>query len=127
MNEFVSSDGKRYAVSGFAIDPETHSVGIPAHYRSGLASRLFGAGIAKVAVLGEQVLSERVLSSPSDSGAITQSLEKLGRESSSQATRDFSNEATKDLRETSAELSLEAGTPVTIRLKLSDGGSGVWQ
>ena len=53
---------------------------------------------------------------------ITQMTQATSLQLNQQASTSISAEATRELRETPAELSLDAGTPITIRIKAVPGG-----
>lgn len=124
FSELITRDGKRFAVSGVVIDPATKTLGVVAHYSSGMTSRLLGVGLGKAIGTTDQLVRSRVLENEDDSDPISRELRRGAVDSGGQAANELGQEATRDLRETKAELSLGAGTPITIKLRASSGGRG---
>jgi hypothetical protein len=126
FSELVSKEGKRFSVSGVAIDPETKTLGVKGDFSSGISSRLLGAAIGKAIITADQVATSHVLqNTANDDSVVTRELNREAHNTSVQAAGDISGEATRDLRETRPELSLPAGTQLTIRLKaLQNSGGG---
>ena len=121
FSELVTRDGRQYAIQATAIDPETQTQGVPADYSSGLGSRLAGVGISRVITAGDQILMAKVMPDNSRASLVQQAAQESARQMNDQAANDISLEATRNLRETKAELSLPARTPLTLRLRaLSD-------
>lgn len=118
FSELVTVDGRSYAIQAAAIDPETQTQGVPAHYSSGLATRLTGVGLSRVITVGDQILMAKILPDPSGATIAQQTSIQAVNQMNNQAANDLSLEATRDLRETKAELTLAAGTVLTLRLRV---------
>jgi hypothetical protein len=123
FGELITHDGRSIPIQGTAIDPETQTQGVKADYASGLATRLFGVAISGVMTAGDQVLMAKVLPDPSTATLTQQATAQASKQLNDQAATDLSLEATKGLRQTKAELSLPAGTEITIRLRVAPQAS----
>jgi hypothetical protein len=125
FSELTNSEGRSFQVTGYAIDPETRTMGVPADYASGLGSRLLGAVLDRVITGGDQVGMSALMNGVSNNNSATSAqLQMASVATNQQASAELSDEATKDLRGTQAELSLPAGTEVTFKIKaLSTGGA----
>ncbi len=117
FTELVSTDGKHFLITGVALDPQTNAIGVDAKYSSGMASRLLGVTLGRALQTTDQMVSTRVLENTSDADPLSRAVARQGLEASQQPITDLNQEVTKDLRETRAVLSLDAGTPLTVRLK----------
>lgn len=117
FSELVTRDGRSYAIQATAIDPETQTVGVPAEYSSGLGSRLAGVGLSRVITAGDQLLMNQLMPNAGSASAVQQAAQEVARQMNDQAANDISLEATRGLRETKAELTLPAGTTLTLRLR----------
>jgi hypothetical protein len=118
FSELVTRDGRSYAVQATAIDPETQTVGVPADYLSGLGSRLVGVGISRVITAADQILMSKLLPDSGSASIAQQTSREVAKQMNDQAANDISLETTHNLRETKAELTLPAGTPLTLRLRV---------
>ena len=125
FSELTTKDGRRFNISGVAIDPETRSLGAPANYSSGIASRVIGTGIGKVLSVGADLFGARILENSNDSDVVRRELTRLASDSSYQTAQDIGDEATKGLKDTQPELSLPMNTLLTIRLKAASKGGGL--
>ena len=119
FSELVTRDGHSIPIQATAIDMETQTQGVRANYASGLGPRLLGVGISQVMTAGDQILMAKVLPDPSTATITQQATAQAAQQMNDQAATNLSLEATKSLRETKAELSLPAGTPLTIRLRVA--------
>ena len=117
FSEIVTREGRHYAVQATAIDPETQTQGVPADYSSGLPSRLAGVGISRVLTAADQILMAKLLPDPGRASIVQQATQEAARQLNDEAANDISLEATRNLRETKAELSLAVGTSLTLRLR----------
>lgn len=126
FTELVMRDGKRFSIAGVAIDAETNSLGVTAHYSSGLASRLLGVGISQAITAADQIGMAHVLENTNDSSVVNRELNRMTIDANGQVVGDLGSEATKDLRDTKAELSLPAGTIFPVRLKATAPNSGAY-
>ncbi|MGK5083423.1 hypothetical protein WDW37_08950 [Bdellovibrionota bacterium FG-1] len=117
FSELITRDGRSYAIQATAIDSETQTQGVAAEYSSGLGSRLAGVGISRVLTAGDQILMAKLLPDSGSASVAQQASHEAARQMNDQAANDISLETTRNLRETKAELSLAAGTPLTLRLR----------
>ena len=122
FTELVTQEGKHFSIAGVGIDPENKGIGISASYSSGMASRLLGVTIEHALQTADHVASTRVLENTNDSDLLHRELTRQSIESTNQPVSEMTQEATKDLRETHAVLSLAAGTPLLVRLKATVHG-----
>jgi hypothetical protein len=126
FRELVTSDGRRYAVSGFALDFDGQSSGVPADYSSGMATRILGATLGTAISTAEIVATSRVIENGAGQDALMSSQLNSAISSSTQgATSTISEEATKGLKSQRAVLSLSAGVHFRVKLRqVMQGQSG---
>lgn len=124
FNTLVTADGSRYPVTGIAFDPATSNLGVAANYASGIPSRMLGMAIGKAIQLGDEVAMSRVLQNNSGDDFVTRELNRALSDANQQASGSVSQQVTKDLNETEAELTLGPGTPIFIKLKGKESGGG---
>ena len=124
FSTLVTSDGIRFPVTGIAFDPGTSHIGVAANYASGIPSRMLGMAIGKAIQLGDEVAMSRVLQNNSGDDFVTRELNRALSDANQQASGNVSQQVTKDLNETEAELTLASGTPIFIKLKGKDSGGG---
>lgn len=122
FTEMVTRDGRSYAVQGQAIDSTTRSSGIEGDYSSGLPTRLAGIAIERLIMAADQVAMSHLFSATAPEGQAAQQFELAARQTNQDAAASVSREATKDLRDTKAEISLDPGFEFRVRLKGADRG-----
>lgn len=120
--ELVSAEGRSYTVAGAAFDPDTRSIGTVANSSSGLPSRLAGIALDRAIVATDQVAMAKLFSLGTDNSSASKELQKAMVDTNQQASMSLSAEATKDLRETQAELSLPAGALLSVRIRSAQPG-----
>jgi hypothetical protein len=124
FRELVTPDGRTYAVSGVAMDTDGKSIGIPADYSSGIGYRLLGATLGTVINTAEIAATSRVIENEAGQEALMSSqLNQAITTSSQGATTTISEEATRDLKNHKATLSLPAGAQFQVKLRQSAQGS----
>jgi hypothetical protein len=124
FRDLVTPDGRTYAVSGVALDMDGKSIGVPADYSSGIGYRLLGATLGTVISTAEIAATSRVIENEAGQEALMSSqLNQAITTSSQGATTTISDEATRDLKNHKATLSLPAGTQFQVKLKQSAQGS----
>lgn len=121
FTEMVTADGHRYAITGVAIDPESKAIGVAANYSSGMASRLLGVTIGRAIQTADSMASVRVLENTQDADPLRRELMRQSVEASNQPINEMNQEVTRDLRETKAILSLDAGSALVIKIKALNG------
>ena len=119
FTELVTRDGRSIPIQATAIDMETQTQGVRANYASGLGTRLLGVGISQVMTAGDQILMAKALPDPATATITQQATSQAAQQMNDQAATNLSLEATKGLRETKPELSLPAGTPIWLRLRVA--------
>jgi type IV secretory pathway VirB10-like protein len=125
FREFVAPDGKHWAVAGIAMDEEESAVGVPADFSSGMGTRVLGATIGTAITTAETVATTRVLQNETGNDAIlTQQLTQAATSSAQNATSNIGDEATRDLKNKKAVLSLPTGTQFKVKLRAISGGQG---
>ena len=123
FNELISTDGRSYGVAAVALDLESNSLGAPADYSSGLPFRLLGVAIDRGINAADQIAMAKFLEkTTNDQSQVGKEIQRASIETNQQAAMNLSAETTKELRETPAELSLDAGTIIHVRLRALQTG-----
>jgi hypothetical protein len=118
FRELTMPDGRKYAVSGFATDLDGQGVGVPADYSSGMGLRILGATLGTVISTAEIVATSRVIENGAGQDALMASqLNQAITTSSQGATATISDEATRELKNEKAVLSLPAGTHFRVKIR----------
>jgi hypothetical protein len=118
FRELVTPDGRRYSVSGVAMDSDGESIGVTADYSSGMGMRILGATLGTAISTAEVVVTSRVIENGAGADALVSSQLNQAITSSAQgATSTISDEATHDLKNTKPMLSLSAGTHFRVKLR----------
>jgi hypothetical protein len=122
FRELVTPDGRHYPVTGVAMDMEGQSVGVPADYSSGMGLRILGATIGTVITTAETVETSRIIENGAGQDALLGSqLNQAIATSSQGASSTISDEATHDLKNHKAELSLPPGTHFQVKVRPTPG------
>ncbi len=121
--EITTKEGRSFSVTGYAVDPESKTLGLAANYSSGLGSRILGVALDRTIVAADQIAMAKIMDGMSDNSQSAKELQRASIETNQQASMSISAEATKDLRETSAELSLPVGTLILMKVRASKGAS----
>jgi hypothetical protein len=118
FKELVTSDGRRYPVSGVAMDMNGQAIGVPADYSSGMGLRILGATIGTVIATSETVGTSRIIENGAGQDALmTSQLNQALATTSQGATSTISDEATRGLKNQKAVLSLPAGTHFRVKVR----------
>jgi hypothetical protein len=99
FSEMVTAEGHRYA---------------------GMASRLLGVTIGRAIQTADSLATARVLENTQDADPLRREIMRQSMEASNQPVNDINQEVTRDLRETKATLSLDAGAPLVIKMRAMD-------
>ena len=121
FSELTTSEGRSYQITGYAFDPETKTLGVPAEYASGLGSRILGVVLDRVITGGDEVGMAALMNGVSQNSPASAQIQMASVATNQQASTELSQEATKDLRGTQPELSLPAGTEITLKIKALRG------
>ncbi len=122
FNELVSADGRSYPVQGQAVGSESLTSGIEGDYSSGLPARLLGITLDRAITAVDQIGTAYLFTSLGPEGPGAQELRTAAMQVNQQASQNISAEATKDLRETPAEISLPAGSVFLVRVRAPQTG-----
>lgn len=121
FSELVTKDGRSLSVTGYAFDPESKTIGIEGDYSSGFGKRILGAVVDQAIITGDQIGMAKLITNSSDSPGAAE-IQMAAVATNQQATNEIANETTKDLRNTPAELSLNAGTPIIVKIRVTNQG-----
>lgn len=123
FSELLNKAGRAYSITGYAVVQDTKTVGVDADYSSGLFTRLLGVALNRGIVAADQIAMAKVMDGMADNSATSKEIQRASIETNQQASMSLSTEATKEMRETQAELSLAHGTPIFVKIRSTNGVS----
>jgi len=123
FSELLNKVGRSYSITGYAVGQDIKTVGVDADYSSGLFTRLLGVALNRGIVAADQIAMAKVMDGMTDNSATSKEIQRASIETNQQASMSLSTEATKEMRETQAELSLAHGTPIFVKIRNTKGAS----
>jgi hypothetical protein len=118
FRELVTQDNRHYPISGIGLDMDGEAIGVPGDYSSGMGLRILGATIGTVISTAETVGTSRIIENEAGQDALLGSqLNQAITTTTQGATTTISDEATHDLKNQKAVLSLPAGTHFRVKIR----------